>query len=166
MATVTLQGKPQQTVGELPQIGNVAPGFTVTKSDMSDVKLTDFLGKKILLSIFPSVDTGVCATAVRRFNEQCNNMDNVAVLCISADLPFALKRFCAAENLTNVIAASVFRHQEFGKSYGVMLSDGPLAGLLSRAVVVLDEKGKVIYTQLVSEISAEPDYEGALQALG
>ncbi len=166
MATVTLQGKPQHTVGELPKMGSAAPDFTLTKTDLSDVTLSDFLGKRILLSIFPSVDTGTCATAMRRFNEQCNDMSNVTVLCISADLPFAQKRFCAAENLTNVIPVSTFRHPDFGKSYGVMLSDGPLAGLMSRAVVILDEKGKVIYTQLVPEISAEPDYEGALGALG
>jgi len=165
MAIITLQGKPQHTVGDLPKIGSAAPDFTLTKTDLSDVTLSGYLGKKILLSIFPSVDTGTCATVMRRFNEKCNNMDNVTVLCISADLPFAQKRFCAAENLANVIPVSTFRHPDFGKRYGVMLSEGPLAGLLSRAVVILDEKGKVVYTQLVPEISAEPDYEGALEAL-
>lgn len=165
MATVTLQGKPQQTAGELPRVGSQAPDFTLTKTDLSEVTLANFLGKKILLSIFPSVDTGTCASAMRRFNEECNAMDNVVVLCASADLPFAQKRFCAAENLERVIPASSFRHPEFGKAYGVVLTSGPLAGLLTRAVVMIDEKGKVIYTQLVSEISAEPDYEKALNAL-
>lgn len=165
MATVTLQGKPQHTVGELPSVGSRAPDFTLTKTDLSEVSLADFLGKKILLSIFPSVDTGTCATAMRRFNEECNAMANVTVLCASVDLPFAQKRFCAAENLANVIPGSSFRHPEFGKAYGVTLSEGPLAGMMARAVVVIDEKGTVVYVQLVPEISAEPDYEKALDAL-
>jgi thiol peroxidase len=165
MATVTLQGKPQQTVGDLPKVGSQAPDFTLTKTDLSEVTLTDCLGKKILLSIFPSVDTGTCATAMRRFNEQMNNMTNVTALCISADLPFAQKRFCAAENLNNITSVSVFRHPDFGKKYGVLLTTGPLTGLLSRAVIIINEKGKVTYTQLVPEIAAEPDYEAALAAL-
>jgi thiol peroxidase len=166
MATVTLQGKPQHTLGDLPKVGTPAPDFTLTKTDLSEVNLSHFLGKKIILSIFPSVDTGTCATAARRFNEQCQAMKDVVVLCISADLPFAQKRFCATENLNSIVPVSTFRHSEFGKNYGIALTSGPLAGLLSRAVVILDEKGKVIYTQLVPEISAEPDYENALHAVG
>ncbi len=162
---MTLQGKAQHLVGDLPKKGSLAPDFSLTKTDLSEIALSDFLGKKILLSIFPSVDTGTCAKAMRHFNEACNNMPNVTVFCISADLPFAQKRFCGAENLTNVIPVSTFRHPEFGKSYGVTLTEGPLAGLLSRAVVVIDEKGKVTYTQLVPEISTEPNYEAALAAL-
>lgn len=165
MATVTLQGKPQQTTGELPKIGSQAPDFTLTKLDLSETTLPDYLGKKLLLSIFPSVDTGTCATAMRRFNEQADKTPNVKILCISADLPFAQKRFCAAENLNNVMPVSSFRHADFGHKYGVGLSTGPLTGLLTRAVIILDEKGKVIYTQLVPEISAEPDYAAALAAL-
>lgn len=165
MATVTLQGKPLHTLGDLPKKGSLAPDFMLTKTDLSEIKLSELLGKKILLSIFPSVDTGTCATAMRHFNEQCNDMPNVTVLCVSADLPFAQKRFCGAENLKNVVPASAFRHPEFGKKYGVVLMDGPLAGLLSRAVVVLDEKGTVVYSQLVPEISAEPNYDAALGAL-
>lgn len=165
MATVTLQGKTQQTVGDLPKVGTQAPNFTLTKTDLSEVSLSDFSGKKILLSLFPSLDTGTCATAMRRFNEQCNTMENVVVLCISADLPFAQKRFCAAENLNNVIPLSTFRHPDFGKHYGVLLNSGPLAGLLSRAVVLINEQGKVAYTELVPEIATEPNYDAVLNAI-
>ncbi len=165
MATVTLQGKPQQTSGDLPKLGSHAPDFTLTKIDLSDVRLSDYAGRTLLLNIFPSVDTGTCAMAMRRFNEEASKMANVTVLCISADLPFAQKRFCAAENLTHVHPVSVFRHADFGKQYGVLLTTGPLTGLLSRAVVILDGKSNVIYTQLVPEISAEPDYAAALAML-
>ncbi|MCD6039744.1 MAG: tpx [Gammaproteobacteria bacterium] len=165
MATVTLQGKPQQTVGDLPKLGSQAPDFILTKTDLSEVSLADYAGKKILLSIFPSVDTGTCAAAMRHFNEKASKIGDAIVLCISADLPFAQKRFCAAENLNNVMPVSIFRHSDFGRKYGVLLSTGPLAGLLSRAVVVINEQAKVVYTQLVPEISAEPNYEIALAAL-
>lgn len=165
MASITVQGKPLQTVGTLPAVGIEAPNFTITKTDLSETTLKDYVGKKVILSIFPSVDTGTCATAMRQFNEKATQLKNTVVLCISADLPFAQKRFCGAEGLTNVIAASVFRHPDFGKKYGVTISEGPLAGLLSRAVVILDEKGKVTYTEQVSELSAEPNYEAALNAL-
>ena len=165
MASITVQGKPLQTVGTLPGVGTSAADFTVTKTDLSEITLKDYAGKKVVLSIFPSVDTGTCATAMRQFNEKANQLKNTVILCISADLPFAQKRFCGAEGLTNVIPASTFRHPDFGKKYGVTISEGPLAGLLSRAVVVLDEKGKVIYTEQVSELSAEPNYDAALNAL-
>jgi thiol peroxidase len=165
MTTITLQGKPLQTIGDLPKIGSQAPDFTVTKIDLSEMTLADCLGKKTILNIFPSVDTGTCATSVRRFNEKASSLDNVHVLCVSADLPFAHKRFCAAENLNNVTSVSIFRHPEFGTQYGVTMTTGPLTGLLSRAIVVLDEKGKVLYTQQVAEISAEPDYSAALAVI-
>lgn len=165
MSTVTLQGKPLHTIGELPKIRAMAPDFTLTKNDLSETHLTDYLGKKIILNIFPSIDTPTCASSVRHFNTSAAQRPNVQVLCISADLPFAQKRFCGAENITNVITASVFRHPEFGKAYGVTLKDGPLAGLLSRAVVVINEKGDVIYHQQIPEITQEPDYDAALAAL-
>ncbi len=162
MSTITLQGNPIQTIGTLPAVGANAPAFTVTKTDLSDVSLQDFAGKKIVLNIFPSVDTGTCATSVRKFNTEASKLENTVVLCVSADLPFAQKRFCGAENLETVIPASVFRHSEFGKNYGVTITSGPIAGLLSRAVVIIDEQGKVIYTQQVPEITIEPDYQAAL----
>ncbi len=165
MATITLQGKPIHTIGDLPKIGSQAPDFTLTKVDLSEVSLKDYAGKKIILSIFPSVDTGPCATAMRHFNETASKLKNAIILCVSADLPFAQKRFCGAEGLNNVIPVSAFRHTEFGKKYGVVITDGPLTGLLSRSVVVLDEKGKVVYTQQVAELSGEPDYQAALKAI-
>ena len=165
MANITLQGKPLQTFSALPKIGSQAPDFTLTKSDFTDIKLKECLGKKTVLSLFPSIDTPTCAMAMRRFNEEASKIKNVLILCVSADLPFALKRFCAAEGITNVIPTSQFRHPEFGTRYGAVIKEGALAGLLSRAVVVFDEKSKVIYTQQVSELSAEPDYEAILKAL-
>jgi len=165
MTTISFKGNPIHTVGTLPTIGNQAPDFTVTKTDLSDIKLQDVLGKKIVISMFPSADTPTCAQAMRHFNEEANKLDNVIVLCVSADLPFALKRFCAAENLANIIPTSVFRHPEFGTKFGVTIQDGPLAGLLSRAVMILDEKGKVVYTQQVPELSNEPDYQAVLNEL-
>lgn len=165
MAEITFLGKPLKTVGSLPGMGDSTPAFTLTKSDLSEIKLSDFKGKKVVLSIFPSLDTPTCATAMHKFNEESQKLNNVAILCISADLPFAQKRFCATENVTNVIPASVFRHPEFGHDYGVTIADGPLAGLLSRAIIVLDEAGKVIYTQQVQELSDEPDYNAVLTAL-
>jgi thiol peroxidase len=165
MTTITLKGNPIHTSGSLPEKGVAAPDFTVTKTDLSETTLKDYLGKKIVLNIFPSLDTPTCANSVRHFNEEANKLNNTVVLCVSADLPFAQKRFCAAENLANVIPVSTFRHTELGKNYGVTITDGPLAGLLSRAVVVIDEKGQVIYTQQVPEIATEPDYADVLKVL-
>jgi thioredoxin-dependent peroxiredoxin len=165
MTQITLQGNPINTIGRLPALGSTAPDFTATKIDLSDVSLKDYAGKKIILNIFPSVDTGTCATAMRHFNEAANQLDNTVILCVSADLPFAQKRFCGAENLQNVIPVSIFRHTEFGKTYGVTIIDGPLSGLLSRAIVAIDKKGIVVYTEQVAEIANEPDYQSVLAAL-
>ena len=165
MATVTLKGNPVETIGNLPAKGAPAPAFSVVKSDLSAVSLQDFAGKRLVLNIFPSVDTATCAISVRKFNEQASQLDNTAVLCISADLPFALNRFCGAEGIKNVTTASVFRSPEFGRDYGVLFTSGPLQGLLSRAVVVIGADGKVMHTQQVAEIADEPDYAAALAAL-
>lgn len=164
MATVTLRGNPCNTAGDLPKVGYNLPEFQVTKTDLSEVSNKDFAGKKLILNIFPSLDTPTCAMSVRKFNEQANNLSNTAVLCISADLPFAQKRFCGAENLNNVIPGSIFRHQEFGKTFGVTLIDGPLKGVLARAVIVTDEQGKITHTELVQDIANEPNYDSALKA--
>lgn len=165
MATITLEGNEIHTVGELPAIGSDAPDFTLTNSDMGETSLAGYSGKKIVLNIFPSIDTGVCAESTRRFNTAAGSLNNTVVLCISADLPFALSRFCGAENLDNVITLSTFRNPEFGDDYGVRISDSPIAGLMSRAVVIIDENGKVIYTEQVPEIAQEPDYDAALTKL-
>jgi len=164
MATVTRKGTPTNTVGDLPAVGTAAPDFTLVKTDLSAVSLKDFAGKTVVLSIFPSVDTPTCATSVRRFNAELDKLGNVAVLCASADLPFAHKRFCGAEGLERVDGVSDLRDKDFGKRYGVTIVDGPLAGLLTRAVVVIGGDGKVKYSQLVPEIGQEPDYEAALAA--
>jgi thiol peroxidase len=164
MAKVTLGGNPINTIGELPAVGSKAPDFSLTKTDLSDVALKDFAGKKVILNIFPSLDTAVCAASVRKFNAEANNLENTAVLCVSADLPFAQSRFCGAEGLDRVIPLSAMRGRIFGKTYGVLLVDGPLAGVFARAIVVLDENGTVTYTQLVPEIKEEPNYEEALAA--
>lgn len=169
MAAITLQGNKVETLGSLPQKGEQAPDFKLVKADLSEVSLADYKGKKIVLNIFPSIDTGVCAASVRRFNKEATSLADVKVLGISADLPFALSRFCAAEGLDNVETLSAyldsFRDPSFGKDYGVLMTAGPLRGLLSRAVVVLDENGKVLYTEQVPEITQEPNYEAALAAL-
>ncbi len=165
MSTVTLQGNPVQTIGSLPATGTPAPPFRLVQSDLSEVSLQDFAGKNILLNIFPSLDTSVCAASVRRFNKEAGESPDTVVLCISADLPFAHKRFCESEGLDDVIPLSVFRSPEFGHDYGVTFTSGPLLGLLSRAVVIIDKSGKVAYTEQVPEISREPDYDGALLAL-
>ena len=165
MAQVTFQGTPVNTTGDLPAAGQEAPDFTLTKTDMSDVSLGDYKGKKLVLNIFPSVDTPVCAASVRRFNDEVSKLENLVVLCISRDLPFAHARFCGAENLENVISASELRSHDFGNTYGVRIIDSALAGLFARAIVVIDEEGKVSYTQLVPEIAEEPDYQKALDAL-
>lgn len=165
MAKITLKGNAINTCGNLPATGSSAPDFKLTKTDLGDVSLKDFTGKKIVLNIFPSIDTEVCATSVRRFNQDASKHANTVVLCVSLDLPFAHNRFCGAEGLKNVVSVSELRARGFGEAYGVRIVDGPLAGLLSRAVVVIDEKGKVIYTQQVPEIVEEPDYAKALAVL-
>jgi thiol peroxidase len=165
MATITLEGNEIHTVGELPAVGSDAPAFTLTNSDMGETSLADYSGKQIILNIFPSIDTGVCAESTRRFNTAASSLENTVVLCISADLPFALSRFCGAENLNNVITLSTFRNPEFGNDYGVRITDGPIAELMSRAVVIIDENGKVVYTEQVPEIAQEPDYDTALTKL-
>ncbi|MDR3670127.1 MAG: thiol peroxidase [Holophaga sp.] len=165
MAQVTLKGNPFHTAGELPRVGSQAPAFSLTRTDLSPVSPADFKGQRVVLNIFPSIDTPTCATSVRKFNAQASQMPNTVVLCISADLPFAAGRFCSTEGLDKVVPASVFRSSEFGSAYGVTLTDGPLKGLLARSVVVLDASGKVIYTELVGEISTEPNYDAAIKAL-
>ena len=165
MATITLEGNEIHTVGELPAVGSDAPAFSLTNAELGSASLADYNGKKVVLNIFPSIDTGVCAESTRRFNAAASSLDNTVVLCISADLPFALSRFCGAENLNNVVTLSTFRNPEFGEAYGVRISDGALAGLMSRAVVIVDETGKVVYTEQVPEIVQEPDYDAALTRL-
>ncbi|WP_111512131.1 thiol peroxidase [Mycobacterium kyogaense] len=164
MAQITLRGNPINTVGELPAVGSPAPGFTLVGTDLGTVGDDQFRGKPVLLNIFPSVDTPVCAMSVRTFNERAAAAGG-AVLCVSNDLPFAQKRFCGAEDIENVTPASAFR-DSFGDDYGVKITDGPMAGLLARAVVVVGADGNVAYTELVPEIGQEPDYDAALAALG
>ena len=164
MANTAFKGTPVQTIGELPAVGSQAPSFTLTDTGLADVTSESLAGRRVVLNIFPSVDTGVCAASVRRFNELAGGLENTTVVCVSADLPFALGRFCGAEDIENVTAASVFR-SDFGSDYGVTQIDGPLAGLLARSVIVLDETGKVTYTQVVPEITTEPDYDAAIAAL-
>ena len=164
MAQTALRGNAVQTVGELPAVGST-PTFTLAKGDLSDVTPADFAGKRLIVSIFPSVDTPTCATSVRTFNERAAALDNTVVLNVSADLPFAMGRFCAAEGIANVETASAFR-SDFGDSWGVKLAEGRMQGLLARAVVVLDESGTVVHSQLVPEIAQEPDYDAAIAALG
>ena len=165
MAKITLKGNPVNTVGTLPAVGQKAPDFKVAKSDLANVGLKDFQGKKVVLNIFPSIDTGVCATSVRKFNQEAAGLAGAVVVGVSRDLPFALKRFCGAEGITNVVTTSDVRDGSFGKAYGVTMVDGPLEGLLSRSIVVLDENGIVKYTEQVPEIAQEPDYAKALAAL-
>lgn len=166
MAQVTLKGSPFHTSGELPPVGSQAPDFRLVKKDLSEVSLADYKGKKVILNIFPSIDTSTCAASVRQFNAKAASLENTQVLCISADLPFAQARFCGAEGISNVETLSSFRDQDaFAKSYGVLMTDGPLKGLDARSVVVIDEDGKVVYNELVNEIVDEPDYQSALNAL-
>ncbi len=165
MAQTALGGNPVNTVGELPTVGAATPSFSLTKGDLSEIGPSDFAGKRVVLNIFPSIDTPTCAKSVRKFNELASSLDNTEVLCVSADLPFAQGRFCGAEGLTNVSTASSFR-SDFGTAYGVDMADGRLSGLLARAVVVLDESGTVIHSQLVPEIAQEPDYDAAIASLG
>lgn len=165
MAKITLGGNPVQTIGKLPAVGEKAPDFTLVKDDLSRVSLQDFQGSKVVLNIFPSVDTSVCAQSVREFNKRLADQENTKVLCISRDLPFAQKRFCAAEGLENVMTLSDFESGDFGKTYHLEIVVGPFAGLHSRVVIVLDENGKIVYEQQVGEIGDEPDYDAALAAL-
>lgn len=165
MPKITFKGNTIHTKGNLPGIGLIAPAFMLTKTDLSELNLKDLTGKKIVLNIFPSIDTPVCATSVRTFNKEAANLNNTVVVCVSADLPFAQARFCGAEGLEKVVPTSEFRHKEFGDAYGVRIIDGPLAGLLSRAVVVIDANGRITYTEQVSEIAQEPNYQAALTAL-
>jgi thiol peroxidase len=165
MAAIKFKGNPISTIGTLPAVGSKAPDFKLTKTDLSDVGLKDFAGKRIILNIFPSIDTGVCATSVRKFNQEAANLPGAVVVGVSRDLPFAHKRFCGAEGINNVVTTSDLRTEGgFAKAYGVTMSDGPLAGLMSRAIVVLDAAGKVVYTEQVPEITQEPDYAKALAA--
>ncbi len=165
MASITLGGNAINTNGELPSVGTTAPNFQLVKNDLSVVSLSDFKGSKLVLNIFPSIDTGTCATSVRTFNSNASALDNTKVLCISRDLPFAQKRFCGAEGLENVVNLSDFNTGSFGKDYGLEIVDGPLAGLHSRVVIVLDENGSVKYTEQISEIADEPNYQAALESL-
>jgi thiol peroxidase len=165
MAKIALKGNPVNTSGTLPAKGSKAPDFKLVKSDLSSLSLSELKGKKLILNIFPSLDTSVCAASVRKFNQLAAGRTNTMVLAISKDLPFAHGRFCTTEGITNVVTLSGFRDTEFGKSYGIDIIDGPLAGVYGRSVIVIDETGKVTYTQLVPEITQEPDYDQALAAL-
>ncbi len=165
MKTVLFKGVACHTSGVMPAIGEKAPCYSLVKSDLRDVKCSDFNGCNIVFNIFPSLDTSVCAMTVRRFNEMASKLKNTVVICISMDLPFAASRFCVAEGIDNVIVASAFRSPMFGQKFGVQLVDGPLAGLLARAVIVMDESRRVVYTQLVDEITDEPDYDAVLKTL-
>jgi thiol peroxidase len=166
MAKVTFLGNKVTISGKLPKVGSAAPDFSLPDKDLQDLGLSDFAGKKRLLNIVPSLDTPTCATSTRRFNEFFAGREDAVALVISADLPFAQGRFCAAEGLKNVVTLSLMRSKKFAKKYGVLIKNGPLEGLAARAVVVIDEKGRVTYTQLVPEIADEPDYDAALKALG
>lgn len=165
MAEITFKGTPIHTVGSLPANGTTAPDFTLTKTDMSDVSLADFAGKKKILNIVPSLDTGVCAASARRFDTEVAQLDGTVCLNISADLPFAAKRFCQAEGVDNVITLSEMRDRAFGRDYGCEITDGPMAGILSRAVLVLDADNRIVYQEQVPEIAQEPDYDQALEAV-
>ena len=165
MAQVTLKGNPLQTAGDLPAVGAPAPAFTLTGADLGELSAGQFKGQRVVLNIFPSLDTPTCATSVRQFNARAAQAANTVVLCVSADLPFAAKRFCVAEGLDKVLPASTFRSPGFGQAYGLTLVDGPLRGLLARAVLILDERQHVLYHELVAEITQEPDYIKALKAL-
>lgn len=165
MANITFKGNAISTTGNLPEVGQQAPDFTLTNDGLQDISLSDFSGKRLVLNIFPSIDTGICAMSARHFNGAASSLDNTVVMNVSKDLPFAQKRFCGAEGLENVKNASEYKSTGFSSNYHVIMNDGPLAGLFSRAVVVIDENGKVIYTEQVPEIVQEPDYDAALAAL-
>ncbi len=165
MSQITFKGNPVQTEGTLPSVGSNAPAFKLVNTELKEITLNDFKGKRVVLNIFPSIDTGICAASARKFNELASSMENTVILNVSKDLPFAHNRFCAAEGLKNVHGASEFKDHEFSKSYGVDMIDGPLSGLMSRAVVIIDESGVVKYTEQVPEIAQEPNYESAMKAL-
>ncbi len=165
MADITLKGSPIHTKGNLPEVGAKAPDFKLTNGELGEKSLTDYKGKRVVLNIFPSVDTGTCAASVRKFNQEASGLENTVVLCVSRDLPFAMNRFCAAEGLKNVETLSEFRDRNFSDAYQLQITDGPLQGLMSRAVVVVNEEGNVIYTEQVPEIVDEPNYENALASL-
>lgn len=165
MAKISSRGEIVETSGELPAVGATAPSFSLRKADLSPITLADYEGSRLVLNIFPSIDTPTCAKSVRQFNQSAAAMPNTKVLCVSADLPFALGRFCGAEGIENVETASVYRSPEFGRDYGIYMAEGRLAGLLARAIVVIDESGKVIHTELVPEIAQEPDYDAVVAAL-
>ncbi|WP_298759346.1 thiol peroxidase [uncultured Psychroserpens sp.] len=165
MATVTLGGDTVHTSGTLPNVGSKAPDFKLTATDLSSKSLNDYAGHKLVLNVFPSVDTGTCAQSIREFNKEASNLDHTKVLCISKDLPFAMARFCGAEGLDNVVSLSDFRTGDFGKSYGLDFTNGAFEALLSRCVIVVDSQGTVIYTEQVPEIADEPNYKAALEAL-
>ncbi len=165
MAQTLLKGNAVNTVGELPAVGSFAPNFELISTSLTPVRLQDFAGKKVILNIFPSVDTGVCAASVRAFNTQAASLENTVVVCISRDLPFAQKRFCGAEGIENVVMGAEYRNFNFSTDYGVLLKDGGLSGLMARAIVILDTEARIVYTELVSEITTEPNYEAAIAAL-
>lgn len=165
MAKITLKGNPIETIGQLPAKEAKAPAFSLVGTNLANVTLESFAGKNVVLNIFPSIDTPVCAASTRRFNKVAGETENSVVLCISADLPFAHSRFCEVEGLKNVIPLSVFRDQDFGTAYGVTITTGPLTGLLSRALVIIDKAGNIAYTEQIPEIAQEPDYDAALEAL-
>lgn len=165
MATITLKGGEVHTSGDLPAIGSTLPEITLTGLDLQDFKISDHYGKRILLNIFPSIDTGICAMSVRKFNEDVSGMDNTVVICISKDLPFAQKRFCGAEGIENLVMGSDFRHGSFSKNVHVDMTDGAMAGTMSRVIIALDETGKVTYTEQVPEIAQEPNFEAAKAAV-
>ncbi|WP_286007633.1 thiol peroxidase [Barnesiella viscericola] len=165
METTAFKGSPVHTCGHLPHTGSLAPRFTLTRGDLTELRSEELKGRRIVLNIFPSLDTAVCATSVRKFNQLAASLDNTTVVAVSKDLPFAQSRFCTTEGIENLIAASAFRSPEFAREYGVEMVDGPLAGLLARAVVIIDGTGRIIYTELVPEITHEPNYEAALKAL-
>lgn len=165
MAEITFKGSPVNTIGELPSKGSKAPSFTLVNDKLEEISLDQFIGKNIVLNIFPSLDTGVCAASVRKFNQEASKLSNTVILAVSADLPFAAGRFCTTEGIENVIPASVYRNPEFSKNYGILMTDGPLKGLLARSVVVIDPKGNISYTELVPEITQEPNYQTAINSI-
>jgi thioredoxin-dependent peroxiredoxin len=165
MAEITLKNNKISTIGSLPKIGEKSPKFLLTKTDLADITENDFSGKKIILNIFPSIDTAVCATSVRKFNEEASKLKDTVILCVSTDMPFALGRFCGSEGLKDVIPVSDFRKREFGENFGVRILNGPLAGVFSRAIIILDESRNVIYTEQVPEITQEPNYQEALNQI-
>jgi len=165
MAKITFKGSEINTIGNLPEKSTQAPEFTLVSKDLADIALSDYKGKNVVLNIFPSLDTGVCAASVRKFNNEASKLNNTVILAVSADLPFAAGRFCSVEGIENVHPASVFRNTDFGKDYGVLMTDGPLKGLLARAVVVINPKGYISYTELVPEVTVEPDYQAAINSI-